>query len=103
MLVKPAAVRGLTSAMTPAMAGMPNRSATISACVTNPYFLPRRAARGPADGRDLLIEGGYLIDAIYSNDYPVVQGAVLIYAFIVVLVSLTVDLTYSALDPRVKI
>ncbi len=47
--------------------------------------------------------GRYMIDAIYSNDYPVVQGAVLIYASIVVLVSLVVDLTYSALDPRVKI
>ncbi len=47
--------------------------------------------------------GRYMIDAIYSNDYPVVQGAVLIYAFIVVMVSLAVDLTYSALDPRVKI
>ena len=47
--------------------------------------------------------GRYMIDAIYSNDYPVVQGAVLVYAFIVVMVSLVVDLTYSALDPRVKI
>lgn len=47
--------------------------------------------------------GRYMIDAIYANDYPVVQGAVLIYAFIVVMVSLCVDLTYSALDPRVKL
>ncbi len=47
--------------------------------------------------------GRYMIDAIYSNDYPVVQGAVLIYAAIVVLVNLIVDLTYTALDPRVKI
>lgn len=47
--------------------------------------------------------GRHMIDAIYSNDYPVVQGAVLVYAFIVVMVSLIVDLTYSALDPRVKI
>ena len=47
--------------------------------------------------------GRYMIDAIYSNDYPVVQGAVLIYAAIVVIVNLIVDLTYTALDPRVKI
>ena len=47
--------------------------------------------------------GRYMIDAIYSNDYPVVQGAVLVYAFIVVMVSLAVDLSYSALDPRVKL
>ncbi len=47
--------------------------------------------------------GRYMIDAIYSNDYPVVQGAVLVYALIVVTVSLIVDLTYAALDPRVKL
>ncbi len=47
--------------------------------------------------------GRHMIDAIYANDYPVVQGAVLIYAFIVVIVSLAVDLTYSALDPRVNL
>lgn len=47
--------------------------------------------------------GRYMIDAIYANDFPVVQGAVLVYAFIVVMVNLAVDLTYSALDPRVEI
>lgn len=47
--------------------------------------------------------GRHMIDAIYSNDFPVVQGAILVYAFIVVMVNLTVDLTYAALDPRVKI
>ena len=47
--------------------------------------------------------GRHMINAIYSNDYPVVQGAILVYAFIVVMVNLIVDLTYSTLDPRVKI
>lgn len=47
--------------------------------------------------------GRHVIDAIYSNDFPVVQGAVMVYASIVVLVSLIVDLTYTTLDPRVKI
>ena len=47
--------------------------------------------------------GRHMIDAIYSNDYPVVQGAILVYAFIVVMVNLIVDLTYSTLDPRINI
>jgi dipeptide transport system permease protein len=47
--------------------------------------------------------GRYLIDAIYSNDFPVVQGAVLIYAFIIVIVNLVVDLSYARLDPRVRL
>lgn len=47
--------------------------------------------------------GRHMIDAIYSNDFPIVQGAILVYAFIIVMVNLTVDLTYTALDPRVKI
>jgi dipeptide transport system permease protein len=47
--------------------------------------------------------GRYMIDAIYSNDFPVVQGAVLIYALIIVLVNLLVDLSYARLDPRVRL
>jgi ABC-type dipeptide/oligopeptide/nickel transport system permease component len=47
--------------------------------------------------------GRHIIEAIYANDYPVVQGAVLVYAGIVVLINLIVDLSYSALDPRVKL
>jgi len=47
--------------------------------------------------------GRYMIDAIYSNDFPVVQGAVLVYALIIVLVNLLVDLSYARLDPRVRL
>jgi peptide/nickel transport system permease protein len=47
--------------------------------------------------------GRHVVEAIYDRDYPVVQGAVFIYAFIIVLVNLTVDLLYSYLDPRVSL
>lgn len=47
--------------------------------------------------------GRYMIDAIYSNDFPVVQGAVLVYALIIVTVNLLVDLSYARLDPRVRL
>jgi peptide/nickel transport system permease protein len=47
--------------------------------------------------------GRHVVEAIYDRDYPVVQGAVFIYAFIIVLVNLIVDLLYSYLDPRVSL
>jgi peptide/nickel transport system permease protein len=46
--------------------------------------------------------GRYLIDAISQRDYPAVQGAILIFAAAVVVINLLVDLSYGALDPRVR-
>jgi peptide/nickel transport system permease protein len=46
--------------------------------------------------------GKYAVDAITRSDYPVVQGAVLLVAFIFVIVNLFVDVIYAALDPRIK-
>jgi ABC-type dipeptide/oligopeptide/nickel transport system permease component len=40
--------------------------------------------------------------AIQQRDFPVVQGAVLVIAVVFTLVNFLVDLTYAALDPRVK-
>ncbi len=47
--------------------------------------------------------GGLIVEAILGRDYPVVQATVLLVAVIVVLVSLAVDMTYSMLDPRVRL
>lgn len=46
--------------------------------------------------------GRLTADAILRRDYPVVQAGVLMIALIIVLVNLTVDLVYSALDPRIR-
>lgn len=45
--------------------------------------------------------GTLLVDAIEVGDYPLVQGTVLVFAFLFTLVNLGVDLTYSYLDPRI--
>ncbi|PSQ25429.1 ABC transporter permease [Halobacteriales archaeon QS_8_65_32] len=45
--------------------------------------------------------GTLLVQAIEVGDYPVVQGTVLVFAFLFTLVNLGVDVTYSALDPRI--
>jgi peptide/nickel transport system permease protein len=43
-----------------------------------------------------------LLQSIYARDFPIVQGVVLFMAITVVLVNFAVDLTYRALDPRVR-
>ncbi|QNS15929.1 ABC transporter permease subunit [Mannheimia bovis] len=46
--------------------------------------------------------GKWIIDAINSRDYPVLQGSVLIIATIIILVNLTVDLIYGIVNPRIR-
>lgn len=46
--------------------------------------------------------GKYMLDAIKSRDYPVVQGGVLILAIMFSLVTLAVDIAYAFVDPRLK-
>jgi len=46
--------------------------------------------------------GRLTIDAIVRRDYPVIQGIVLMFSFVYVIVNLCVDLLYAVLDPRIK-
>jgi peptide/nickel transport system permease protein len=46
--------------------------------------------------------GRLTVDAILRRDYPVIQGIVLLFSFVYVLVNLVVDLTYTVLDPRIR-
>lgn len=46
--------------------------------------------------------GRYSITAILGNDYPVIQASILLFAVMFLIVNLIVDLTYSAVDPRIK-
>lgn len=46
--------------------------------------------------------GAMLVTAIYQRDYPVVQGITLIFAVLIILINLLVDLAYVALDPRIR-
>jgi peptide/nickel transport system permease protein len=47
--------------------------------------------------------GRLLIEGIYSRDYPIVQGAVLLIAVTYVFINLFVDILYKWLDPRIKL
>jgi ABC-type dipeptide/oligopeptide/nickel transport system permease component len=46
--------------------------------------------------------GKLLVGAISQRDYNTVQSGLVVFAFIVVIVNLIVDLTYSLFDPKVK-
>ncbi|MFV2115217.1 ABC transporter permease [Micromonospora sp. LOL_025] len=47
--------------------------------------------------------GAFIYEAISQRDYPVLMGFILIIAVVYVLVNLLVDLSYSLIDPRVRV
>jgi peptide/nickel transport system permease protein len=46
--------------------------------------------------------GNMAIDAVINRDLPLIQGIVLIFALLFTLVNLAVDMTYAALNPRLR-
>lgn len=46
--------------------------------------------------------GRMAIQAIFQRDYPLIQGFILMFAFVVVAVSILMDLLYLWLDPRIR-
>ena len=47
--------------------------------------------------------GTVLVSGILARDYPVVQAGLVVFAFCVVLVNLTMDLLYALIDPRIRV
>jgi peptide/nickel transport system permease protein len=46
--------------------------------------------------------GRLTVDAILARDYPVIQGVILVFSGVYVLVNLLVDLSYAFIDPRIR-
>lgn len=46
--------------------------------------------------------GRLTVDSILRRDYPVIQGVILFFSAVYLLVNLLVDLSYLALDPRIR-
>jgi peptide/nickel transport system permease protein len=46
--------------------------------------------------------GRLTVDAIIRRDYPIIQGVILLFSTIYVLVNLAVDLSYRLFDPRIQ-
>jgi peptide/nickel transport system permease protein len=47
--------------------------------------------------------GRYVVGSLLSRDYPAVQGCILVFAALMVIINLAVDLLYVGLDPRIRL
>jgi peptide/nickel transport system permease protein len=45
--------------------------------------------------------GRLTVDAILRRDYPVIQGVILMFSGVYVLINLVIDIAYTILDPRI--
>ena len=46
--------------------------------------------------------GRLTVDAVLARDFPTIQGVILFFSFVYVLINLLVDLTYLFFDPRIR-
>jgi peptide/nickel transport system permease protein len=46
--------------------------------------------------------GRLVVDAILKRDYPIIQGLILVFSAVYILINLVVDIVYTALDPRIR-
>ena len=46
--------------------------------------------------------GRLIVDSILARDYPVIQGAILIFGLLYIMVNLVVDMIYALVDPRIR-
>jgi peptide/nickel transport system permease protein len=46
--------------------------------------------------------GRLVLDAVLARDYPVIQGLILFFSFVYILVNLLIDLSYTLFDPRIR-
>jgi peptide/nickel transport system permease protein len=46
--------------------------------------------------------GRLVLDAILARDYPIIQGLILFFSFVYILINLLIDLSYILLDPRIR-
>lgn len=47
--------------------------------------------------------GRYFVDSVSARDYPVIMGTTLLYAVVLVISNLLVDLSYTLIDPRIRL
>ena len=46
--------------------------------------------------------GRLTVDAILKRDYPIIQGLIILFAGVKVLVNLMIDICYAFFDPRIR-
>ncbi|WP_298722108.1 ABC transporter permease [uncultured Ferrovibrio sp.] len=46
--------------------------------------------------------GRLVVDAVLARDYPIIQGVILLFSGVYVLINLAIDVAYVLLDPRIR-
>jgi peptide/nickel transport system permease protein len=46
--------------------------------------------------------GALLVQSVLTRDYPVIQGLVIVFGVMVIVVNILADLAYGVTDPRVR-
>ncbi|WP_241082026.1 ABC transporter permease [Achromobacter xylosoxidans] len=46
--------------------------------------------------------GRLVVEAVLARDYPVIQGLILLFSLLFILINLVVDLLYTVFDPRIR-
>ena len=46
--------------------------------------------------------GRLVVDAILKRDYPIIQGLILMFSFVYIIINLVIDIVYTFLDPRIR-
>jgi len=47
--------------------------------------------------------GQYVVQALVGHDYPGILGTTLVFAIVIVVSNLIVDLLYAVVDPRIRL
>jgi len=93
--------------------GLPEQVVIVGHVLKN-ALIPVATVVGPATAG--LITGSFIVESIFNvpgigrefvlsitrRDYPLIMGVYLLYAFLIALANLAVDIVYAALDPRIK-
>jgi oligopeptide transport system permease protein len=94
--------------------GLHERAVIVGHALKN-ALIPVATIVGPATAG--LVTGSFIIEQLFSvpgigrlyiisinaRDYPMIMSTTLLYAFIIMVANLTVDVVYGALDPRIKV
>ena len=46
--------------------------------------------------------GRLVLDAVLKRDYPIIQGLILLFSFVYIMINLLIDLAYTFFDPRIR-
>jgi peptide/nickel transport system permease protein len=94
--------------------GAPERTVVIKHALRNaliPTVTVLGLQVGVLLGGNMIIEtvfgwpglGRMVVEAIFNRDFPLVQGAVMVYAFTFVMANLIVDVMYTYLNPKIAL